>query len=330
MLMPGSSDLGLRRQYSLGGYDHRYGFNGKEGDDEVKGDDNQVDFGGRILDPRVGRWMSVDPSCVKYPSFSTYQSNGNNPILQLDPDGKDNIVYFILTGKTHLSKTDVKRLEFGGNFILSHNNINAQVKVLSYDGQKGAIDVSLLDPTDQIIYIGEGNNINKLSIVKNEIFTKSNENTLYGYSFTETNVSDKVGVATLTPYSSGSYRRYLSTGDDEYKKKEKELQKIYNAKDDKMIQIGITAIHEMGHNVLNNACHTGDPCYEHAGGTMSSSGNIMQSGAMRANAAFPFQQSPEVFAFLSGDKLKIQKYFKPSIRIKDNFSAKFKEKYNKK
>jgi len=38
---------------------YRYGFNGMEKDDEVKGEGNSLDFGARIYDPRVGRWMST-------------------------------------------------------------------------------------------------------------------------------------------------------------------------------------------------------------------------------------------------------------------------------
>src|SRR5690606_37327678 len=40
---------------------YRYGFNGMEKDDEVKGKGNHVDFGARGYDPRLGRWLSVDP-----------------------------------------------------------------------------------------------------------------------------------------------------------------------------------------------------------------------------------------------------------------------------
>ncbi len=64
--MPTSTDSSLRRQYSLSEYDYRYGFNGKEGDDEIKGDDNQQDYGMRIYDPRVGRFLSVDPIAREY------------------------------------------------------------------------------------------------------------------------------------------------------------------------------------------------------------------------------------------------------------------------
>jgi RHS repeat-associated protein len=88
MLMPGNASTTLRRQYSLNSYDYRYGFNGKEGDDEVKGDDNQVDFGARPYDPRSGRWLSVDPMDGSFPDLSPYASANNSPIVVKDVDGK--------------------------------------------------------------------------------------------------------------------------------------------------------------------------------------------------------------------------------------------------
>lgn len=52
MVMPG-------RNWSSSTY--RYGFNGKENDNEIKGTGNQQDYGMRIYDPRLGRFLSVDP-----------------------------------------------------------------------------------------------------------------------------------------------------------------------------------------------------------------------------------------------------------------------------
>jgi len=69
-----------------GGY--RYGFNGKEGDDEVKGGGNSYDFGGRIYDPRVGRWLKLDPRASIYPSHSPYVYAANNPVALYDPNGE--------------------------------------------------------------------------------------------------------------------------------------------------------------------------------------------------------------------------------------------------
>jgi len=67
---------------------YRYGFNGMERDDEVKGSGNSLDFGARIFDPRLGRWLSTDPLEEKFPNLSPYNSFGNDPLLFIDTDGK--------------------------------------------------------------------------------------------------------------------------------------------------------------------------------------------------------------------------------------------------
>ncbi len=70
---------------SDGGY--RFGFNGKEQDKETYGDGNAMDFGARIYDGRLGRWLSVDKEFSKGPAFSPYNAFLNNPVLLEDPDG---------------------------------------------------------------------------------------------------------------------------------------------------------------------------------------------------------------------------------------------------
>jgi RHS repeat-associated protein len=67
---------------------YRFGFNGKEKDDDVKSYGRQIDYGNRIYDPRVGRFLSVDPQASKLPGEGPYSAMGNNPILNIDPDGK--------------------------------------------------------------------------------------------------------------------------------------------------------------------------------------------------------------------------------------------------
>ncbi len=71
---------------------YRFGFNGKENDNEVKGEGNSLDFGARIYDSRLGRWLSVDPLAAKYPDESPYSFAGNSPIVIIDPNGKEKIV----------------------------------------------------------------------------------------------------------------------------------------------------------------------------------------------------------------------------------------------
>ncbi|HRO45693.1 RHS repeat-associated core domain-containing protein [Agriterribacter sp.] len=85
MLMPG-------RTYSNAGAKYKYGFNGKENDNEVKGEGNILDFGERIYDPRLGRWFSIDQKMNKYPNLSPYNFSANNPIVNADIDGRDYIL----------------------------------------------------------------------------------------------------------------------------------------------------------------------------------------------------------------------------------------------
>ena len=73
------------RNYSSSSY--RYGFNGREKDDEIKGSGNTYDYSARMYDPRTGRWYSVDGAASRYPSYSPYSFTGLNPIGNIERDG---------------------------------------------------------------------------------------------------------------------------------------------------------------------------------------------------------------------------------------------------
>ncbi|MBK7682327.1 MAG: hypothetical protein IPJ26_07585 [Bacteroidetes bacterium] len=62
---------------------YRFGFNGKENDNEVKGTGNSLDFEARIYDPRLGRWLSLDPETRLMPWISPYNYVSNSPILKM-------------------------------------------------------------------------------------------------------------------------------------------------------------------------------------------------------------------------------------------------------
>jgi|GEM_PF-6789372 len=79
------------RNWNTSGY--RFGFNGKEKDDETYGTGNEYDFGERGYDPRRCQFLSIDKLWRKYAKESNYIFTSNNPILYLDNDGNDKVYY---------------------------------------------------------------------------------------------------------------------------------------------------------------------------------------------------------------------------------------------
>jgi len=77
--------LGYQRE---GVKENRYLYNGKEllNDHNL----NLYDFGARLYDPVLGRWMTVDPMAdhPKQIEMSPYSAMWNNPIRYKDPDGR--------------------------------------------------------------------------------------------------------------------------------------------------------------------------------------------------------------------------------------------------
>ncbi|MCS3794848.1 RHS repeat-associated protein [Chitinophagaceae bacterium OAS944] len=124
MLQPG------RFYLSATGNNYRYGFNGKENDDDEKGRGNSIDFGDRIYDPRLGRWLSLDPLMAKYPGMSPYNFTANNPLLYTDGDGKDFGVYVDHSSHTIIIKATYYATKGAGVE-------NAQAAVSRWKAQNG-------------------------------------------------------------------------------------------------------------------------------------------------------------------------------------------------
>jgi len=120
----GFSPFGMpmpQRTFSTG---YRFGFNGKEMDNEVKGQGTSYDYGFRIYDPRLGRFLSVDPLAKSFPFYSPYHFAGNSPILHIDLDGLEEVnsmtfIYDKTFNNRQLKKTewlDIDRPSANGTF----------------------------------------------------------------------------------------------------------------------------------------------------------------------------------------------------------------------
>jgi RHS repeat-associated protein len=72
---------------------YRYGFQGQEKDDEIKGEGNSLNYTFRMHDPRVGRFFAVDPLSPEYPWLSPYQFSANRPIDMIEREGLETARY---------------------------------------------------------------------------------------------------------------------------------------------------------------------------------------------------------------------------------------------
>jgi RHS repeat-associated protein len=95
------------RKFSQPNTKYRYGFNGKENDKDIS--EGGQDYGMRIYDNRLGRFLSVDPLSTNYPWYTPYSFAGNKPIWAIDLDGKEEwigwFIKFMTSGICAFTKT---------------------------------------------------------------------------------------------------------------------------------------------------------------------------------------------------------------------------------
>lgn len=127
---------------------YRYGFNGKENDNEVKGFGNQQDYGMRIYDPRLGRFLSVDPLQTNFAFLSPYAYAANTPIRCIDMDGREPLdyswnwgTYAVLTNNWNQEVKEIYDLSTNKVWsIMSYPNLRDIYYWKPYDGSHGTFD----------------------------------------------------------------------------------------------------------------------------------------------------------------------------------------------
>lgn len=100
---------------------YRYGFNGKEHDQNGEwGSKSHYDYGFRIYNPSIAKFLSVDSLASSFPWFTPYQFAGNTPIRALDLDGLK-ILDYRANFRLNFSKTKIHIVYYAE--VL--NNLNA-------------------------------------------------------------------------------------------------------------------------------------------------------------------------------------------------------------
>lgn len=154
---------------------YRYGYNGKEKDDEIHNSSGtSYDFGERQYDPRIGIFLSRDPLSQQYPWQSPYAYIHNNPILMRDVNGEGDPL------------TTMK--------VRENRASNLQGKVRTKNGIANSKVHQGFD-----LYAAPGTSVKavKNAVVENIITTDDGD---YGKQIT-LRITDENGVATYAHYS---------------------------------------------------------------------------------------------------------------------------------
>ncbi len=247
MTMPG-------RKYNQANAKYRYGFNGKENDNDVKGEGNQLDYGARILDTRLGRFLSVDPLAKQFAYYSPYQSTGNSPIRFIDLDGQE----------------PTSPPEFLKNIRLTH------------DLDKGNTVDGYFDPNDRLHYIS----VEKLydETKKQAFFVHKDNQGTASYWVSQESTLRVHRKADGTTQANGHWERYETY--------EQTQQKIRAAAPDVILAfLGGGAALAVAAPVVIPYASTAATTY--GTGVLAASGGVRAVGAV-ANAGFQYlQNAPE-------------------------------------
>ena len=118
---------------------YRYGFQGQEKDDEIKGGEgNSLNYTFRMHDPRIGRFFAVDPLTKEYPHNSPYAFSENRVMDGVELEGlefenlKPNYGF-----KITLSGTDKLKVNASVYGTLSNNIHGFGLNITSNNGNLG-------------------------------------------------------------------------------------------------------------------------------------------------------------------------------------------------
>ena len=104
-----------------GSAEYRFGFNGKEKDNSF-GVTN-YDYGFRIYNPQIAKFLSVDPLTKEYPWYTPYQFAGNKPVWAVDLDGLEEWYTWqyweesVSSGTTQITKFTNNKIEETKNAV---------------------------------------------------------------------------------------------------------------------------------------------------------------------------------------------------------------------
>jgi|GEM_PF-1812226 len=210
------------------------------------------------LEPElVSRWLSPDPLAAKYPELSPYHSFANNPILYVDEDGRENVIYIAIAkdkeGKPEVDVNDARAIARKTNELLKNTmGLNTRL-VLIEDG-------TILEETDNVVTIGTNRKNIQTEMAKySPGFANSESINDWTNSSDPSNPEkgnnrispDKVGgVVDVDDISRGLLGAAILYNPESLAQAEKNIQQ-----NDPQVIVGIMILHASGHAAQLNHSH---------------------------------------------------------------------------
>lgn len=122
------------------------------------------DLGARMYDARLGRMMSTDP--VMQPHQSPYLFVANNPIIYVEKNGEDNVIYLVAlpSSKSEFTVQDVQAIADKAN--QAYKNLGLETRVVVFTSTE-PFSPEHIDPTDSYVLLGSAAEISSTVQAKN-------------------------------------------------------------------------------------------------------------------------------------------------------------------
>jgi RHS repeat-associated protein len=129
---------------------YRWGFNGMEKDDEIKGVGNSYDFVERMYDTRIARFITPDPLMAHNPTWSPFVFGLNNPVVFVDKNGEwPGVTFFFFEfdvgvglsyGLNYVEQSGIAYDEIGKTHLV----MNRAIYIVNQNLEEGSKDPNLV------------------------------------------------------------------------------------------------------------------------------------------------------------------------------------------